>query len=197
MIHMKPTDEDRIGNIAAHVLKKAPTLPYHNAVHALDVWNMARQYALMEDVLQDERLILEPAALLHDVIFDVGRADNEERTAEYAEDYLRKQGYAPADAQKVGQLILVTKRVHDPQEKLEAIMMDADVDNLGRKDFFEKTHQFRKECGVEDRWQWYKGTLDFMNAHQFYTPTAIMWRQERKGYNVEKLKKLIRYDEAA
>jgi len=47
--------------------------------------------------------------------------------------------------QKIERLIMATVLFSTPNDKLEQIIQDADLDNLGRKDCFIKTLLFRAE----------------------------------------------------
>ena len=82
------------------------------------------------------------------------------------------------------------------QTRLQKIMCDADLDHLGRDDFFEKGDLLRKEWQIfrkkmyNDE-QWYKLQLKFLEEHEYFTISAKKLRNRGKLKNIEHLKKLI------
>ncbi len=69
---------------------------------------------------------------------------------------------------------------------------DADLDHLGREDFFKLDGKLREGRGargidVSDDAKWYKGTLKIIKEHQFYTETQKKLREKVKQNNIKKL----------
>jgi predicted metal-dependent HD superfamily phosphohydrolase len=176
---------DTIIKVIAEVIQQSPSLTYHNAYHALDVWNAARQYALMENISFRDKAVLEPAALLHDIIYFPGATDNEEKSAEYANNFLTNIYYPYA--QEASELILATKWPTNPKNKLEMILCDGDLNNLGRKDFFEKNENLRLEGNITDCKAWYKHSIEFLEKHEYYTISAKTFLEKGKQENLQKL----------
>ncbi|WOH65005.1 phosphohydrolase [Bradyrhizobium sp. BWA-3-5] len=97
---------------------------YHNLAHIEDC---VAALARIDDLSAREREILSEAIWWHDVVYDATRADNEERSAELAEQHVR------ADiAEEVGRLIRLTK-THDVKsgDRLGAILISIDLSILG------------------------------------------------------------------
>ncbi len=74
---------------------------------------------------------------------------------------------------------------------MEYIICDADIDKLGRKDFFERSNDLRKELmnyGVKmtDK-QWYTHQIELLKNHKYYTKSAQETRDEEKRRNLEEL----------
>lgn len=166
-------------------------IPYHNFVHVIDVRNAARRLARSENLSSHSDFLLETAVYLHDIIYETGAKNNEERSAEVAQSLLGELGYKNEEIEQIKRLILATKLPTNPQSHLEQIMCDADVDNLGREDFFEKCELLGKEFGITDKLVWYVNTLKFLQSHQFYTQSARSLRQQGKERNMQDLKALI------
>jgi HD superfamily phosphodiesterase len=76
--------------------------------------------------------------LFHDVGFIIQYDDNESIGATIAKNYLKSILYPEEKIQIIESLIIATIYSHEPQNLLEKIIKDADTDNLGRDDFFEK-----------------------------------------------------------
>lgn len=169
-----------------------PRLPYHNIKHALEVYSTAVTLAFLEEVAEEEkRFLLKTAALLHDIIVVPERKDNEERSAELSQTYLRQRGYSSFQAQEVGQLILATKMPQQPQDLLEQILCDADLDNLGRPDFLECGERVRTELGISQNNQWYHRQWEFLRGHNYHTASARALRDEEKQQNLYLLEKIM------
>ncbi|MBP2190250.1 HD domain-containing protein [Nocardia goodfellowii] len=68
------------------------------------------------------------AAFFHDAVYAVDRPDNEERSAELAEDVLGKLGAAPDLVREVGRIVRLTA-AHDPAagDRNGAVLCDADL----------------------------------------------------------------------
>lgn len=101
----------------------APGRHYHNLLHIEDC---LAALARVENLSPRERDILSEAIWWHDVVYDATRADNEERSAQLAEQHVR------ADIRgEVARLIRLT-RTHDvqPDDRLGAILISIDLSIL-------------------------------------------------------------------
>jgi len=165
-------------------------LPYHNFRHETEVYLASAKLAVLENIDDERKFLLKTAALLHDIIVVSGRTDNEERSAEFAREYLPKIDYSDKQAEKVAELILATKMPQKPRNLLEKIICDADLENLGSKDFFEWSEKLREELGIQEGAGWYRGQIDFLQSHQYHTESARRLRGGGKKRNIKKLKRL-------
>lgn len=168
-----------------------PSNAYHNFRHAEDVLATARQISALEGIAGEDAFVLETAALLHDYVFAIGGKDNEEKSAEFAMKYLPAIGYSEEQAKKVSGLVLATKVPTKPKSLLEQVICDADVDNLGRDDFIERSEEVRKEAGVEYGKKWLRGLIGFLESHRYYTKSAHALRSEGVKANIAKLRNLM------
>jgi len=164
-----------------------PELPYHNFAHAVDVYSAVSNFANLAKIGAGEKFLLQTAALLHDVVLVPGNLDNEEMSAEFARKYLPKIGYSFRKSNEVGNLILATRMPQNPSGFLEEIICDADLDNLGRPDFFELGEKVREEMGVPGGVEWYKKQLEFLKGHNYHTEVARRLRDAGKEDNIWKL----------
>ncbi len=183
--------ESKLLEVRSYAAGSMKDLPYHNFIHVIDVRNAARTLVNLEKLSAYEEFVLETAIYLHDIIYEVGAKNNEERSAKVAQPLLTQLDYSHAEIEQVKQLILATKLPTNPQSKLEAVICDADVDNLGREDFFEKCEAVREELEVKDKKLWYANTLKFLQSHQYYTPSARALRQQGKEKNMQDLRAII------
>jgi uncharacterized protein len=56
--------------------------------------------------------------------------------------------YSNKKIEIIEKIILATSPNNTPKNILEKIIKDADLDNLGREDFFEKSHSLKKEIEI-------------------------------------------------
>jgi predicted metal-dependent HD superfamily phosphohydrolase len=182
----------KLQRVNSLVKNKMGSLPYHNYSHALDVVEASKKLAKLEQISSQDAFLIETAAYLHDVVHDTRAKDNEERSVEISREFLRGIGYTTHQIQIVSGLILATKLPTNPTGLLQQIICDADVDNLGREDFLEKTEALRKEFGIDDKKGWYANTLGFLKSHKYYTGSARDLRQKGLEKNISRLKKIVR-----
>lgn len=183
--------QNKIETITGVAGELMPKLPYHNFRHAIDVYSATNTLALLGEVDYENRFLLRTSALLHDIIVVPGRKDNEERSAEFVRQYLPKIGYSVEQAQRIGKIILATKMPQNPNDYLEQIICDADLDNLGRPDFFELGEKVRTELGFPDNKKWYHQQLQFLKGHQYHTEIARKLRDTGKATNIQKLEMML------
>lgn len=188
-------DQIKIEKIKQWMIADAPKIPYHNSEHGLEVWRVVRHYAKECGLPYDEQLSLEFAALNHDLIYIPGAGDNEEQSAKLNAERLYGLKVQYEIIKESSGLILATKIPVNPKTFLEKIICDADVDNFGREDFFEKGALIRKEFQMIGKNftdpEWYKMSLDFLKNHQYYTEIAKQRRDPGKAKNMAKLSELI------
>jgi HD superfamily phosphodiesterase len=118
---------------------------YHQYGHSLDVMERALYLAEKERVPEEKKEILAIAALFHDTGFVIQYDDNEYIGAKIARNYLKTNLYPEETIRKIEKLILATAESYEPQDMLEKIIKDADLDNLGRDDFFETGNRVKRE----------------------------------------------------
>jgi len=72
------------------------------------------------------------ALVLHDVVMDFQRSDNEEKSAEYAREILARMNVSREFADEVANLILATKHDALPQSEDAKLVVDIDLAILGK-----------------------------------------------------------------
>ncbi|MEI6517169.1 MAG: hypothetical protein WCN89_00610, partial [bacterium] len=101
------------------------------------------------------------------------------------------------EIQLVEQMILDTKLVElpagpqlIPSTKLSRYLLDADLINLGRDDFFDRSELLRQELGVEER-SFRSRSLQVFTAHLWLTQAAHALEQKKKEENLLLLRSII------
>jgi adenylate cyclase len=169
----------------------APELYYHGVHHTLDVINSVQKIARDENLDDDEHLLLNTAALLHDSGYIFTYHHNEELAIKMARKILPDYGYTPNQIQVISGIIRTTKIRSKPKTHLQMIMNDADYDYLGRKDYPKVAATLHKELLAQglkiSKEQWIKMQIRFLEKHTFYTEFSKQNRQRQKLANLARL----------
>jgi uncharacterized protein len=175
-------------------------IKYHNADHTLHstkgVVAVANHLAKMEKVSELDRELIIAAAYFHDTGYIREYEKNEPIAARMAGRILKLIGYKPDEIEKVQKMILATDPDVEPKRHVEQILCDADLDNLGREDFFQLDERLRegraaRGIDVSDDVTWYGNTLEFLEKHQYYTKSQNRLREKGKQKNTRKLRKKL------
>jgi len=171
-------------------------LHYHGLHHMLDVLRTATDIALGEGVHGRELTLLKTAALFHDAGFIKNKhAGHEAEGCILVRDILPEFGYLPQDVEAICGMIMATKIPQSPRNLLEAIICDADLDYLGREDFFPIGDTLFEEMKIYhligDEQAWNRLQVSFLSAHSFHTPTNRRLREPLKQQHLEQLKGLV------
>jgi uncharacterized protein len=175
-------------------------IKYHDADHTLHpskgVVAAANSIAVSENISEHDRELLIAAAYFHDTGYIREYEKNEPIAARMAGRILKLIGYKPKEVEIIQNMILATDLAREPQTHAEKILCDADLDHLGRKDFFKmdgKLREGRRTRGldVSDDVEWYKGTLEVVKNHQYYTQSQKALREKEKQKNIRKLLKKL------
>jgi adenylate cyclase len=170
-------------------------LYYHNVKHTVDVVTQAELIGLAEGVSDEELLLLKMAALFHDAGHTIQYDRHEEKGCEMAHSLLRNHGYKPEQLDVICQLIMATQLPPKPNNLLEKIMCDADLDYLGRIDMIPVSNTLYKELKeqnkIENLNEWNKLQIRFISGHQYFTKTARNLREVNKQKQIERIKSLI------
>lgn len=182
-------------------LKKelSPKLHYHSYDHSKDVTRQAERIAIGEGITDEDLFLLKSAASYHDAGFVEQYDKNEPIGARMAAEILPNFGYTKAHIERIKELIYVTQIPHQPKNKLEEIICDADLDYLGRDDFHEIADRLRlelKEHGkIDSDRQWDEIQVSFLTQHRYFTRTSIETRKAKKMQNLEEIKARLERDE--
>lgn len=167
------------------------TLTYHALEHTLDVLNVCNQYIKREKLPEEERYMLRAGAIVHDMGFLKGPANHEEVGAGMAENMMKDLGVDQEIIEKVKGLVMATKIPQNPQNHLQRIICDADLDYLGRQDYPEISQRLFEELKnmnvISTDQQWKDLQINFLKAHHFHTPFAIKNREPQKQIWLKKL----------
>lgn len=167
-------------------------LYYHSAAHTEDVMSEAIRFAIEDGLPERDIDLIAVAGAYHDFGFIVRYTENEIYGAEFAALAMEQSGsYSPDDIDLVSQMILDTGLVETDKglrsvatTRLSAYLIDADLSNLGRNDFIEKTELIAKERNLPIE-QVYPAVYSLMHNHSWQTPAAKAGREQQKLQNMK------------
>ncbi|MEF8809969.1 MAG: adenylate/guanylate cyclase domain-containing protein [Bacteroidales bacterium] len=176
--------------------KELPSyLYYHNVKHTIDVVNQAEVIGYGEGVDDEAILLLKTAALFHDAGHIITYDNHEFYSVQLAKEYLPQFQYNQEQIDRICDLIMTTKIPPEPNDLLEKIMCDADLDYLGRSDFMPVSntlyYELKEQNKIGDINEWNKMQLKFISRHQYFTQTALNLREVNKQKQIEHIKSLI------
>lgn len=189
----QPDFEAARAYIEARLCDELPSdLYYHSPNHTLhDVLPAVEMLAAMEGVGGEDLLLLRTAALYHDAGYLIQHSQNEAIAVQLVEKILPTFAYTPDQITAIGQLIMATQLPQQPENLLEAILCDADLNGLARKDFFLLSHSLRLELAAYGSplsvRNWYMLQIEFLSQHHYHTPAAHALYDSPKQDNLNEL----------
>ena len=175
----------------------SPTLFYHSLEHTLDVLEATRRLNEAEHIDSSSKIIIETAALFHDAGMLIQYSGHEARSVALIKKILPGFGYPKDAIKQISGLIMVSKLPQRASHLHEQIICDADLDYLGRNDFFINSFKLRLEWqvnGIRNTTlnEWINIQIKFLSEHHYYTKSAITLRNADKLKNLTELKQLTR-----
>jgi len=165
---------------------------YHDINHTLDVYRSASELGKMAQLSTNDLMLLETAALYHDVGLIYTYEGHEEKSVEIISEKLPSFDYKQEEIEKISKMILATRIPQKPTCQLEMLMCDADLNYLGRDDFFVLAAKLQLEwrrLEVNDIKfdEWIAFEKDFLTNHNYFTKEAQDLCDEMKQENLNQL----------
>ena len=154
-----------------------PTLYYHSPDHTKDVLRQTMELAEEDALDSRDVLLLAIAAAFHDAGFLEQRPKNEPIGAQMAVQAMSASGrFSQAEQDLVEQMILDTQLVMEgpaqiSNSRLSPWLLDADLANLGRDDFWDQTRLLAKELEI-DLASMLPMSRALMQRHDWQSPAA-------------------------
>ena len=170
-------------------------LTYHGLHHTLDVFNAAMKIAAAENVTAAEMKLLRIAVLYHDAGFIATYKNHEEKACELVKENLPGFGYTPHEIGVICGMIMATKIPQTPHTILEKIICDADLDYLGRNDYYKISNTLLEEMKIyvhlHEEKEWYRIQKKFLEKHQYYTEFGRKNREPQKQKYLKEICQLL------
>lgn len=136
----------------------------------------------------EELNLLRVAAAFHDIGFIRREQGHEMVGLRIAAQELPRFDLSSRQIERVMGMIMATRLPQSPRDLLEEIVADADLDVLGREDFFPRSVALFDEftaLGQTMSWrQWQEQQLTFLKTHAYFTKAAIATRGELKAQHI-------------
>ncbi len=171
-------------------------LHYHCVWHTEgDVLPAARLLAKMENLSESDAGRLDVAAAFHDLGHVIESDGHEQIGIDIAKSVLPQYGFSDSDIESIAGMVRATSLPQAPRNLLEQLMVDADLDSLGRDDFFKTSEALWRENSARGRgrsWdEWLQIQLHFLQNHRYFTPSARTLRDAGKQKNIALLERRI------
>jgi len=180
---------DRYSKLKKHILEflklRLPdNLYYHSYSHVIDVLGAAEFLADKEGLSATTKELLKVAVLFHDSGFTIEAREHEKLGCYIAREMLPDFEYSLAEIELIAAMIMATKYPQSPTNLMEEIICDADLDYLGRDDFFEIGGMLLTELNESGRFKtekdWNHFQEKFLSSHSYFTKTAKALREPKK-----------------
>lgn len=172
-----------------------PHRTYHSLEHTLDVYASAVDIAEQEGVVGEGLTLLKIAALYHDSGFTIQDLDHEEGSCQLVRTKLPEFGFNSEQVERICEMILATRIPQAPRNKLTRILCDADLDYLGRDDFFRIGATLfgeMKHYGVlKTEREWNELQVRFLERHTYFTATCKRLREPVKQKHLAAVKEWL------
>jgi uncharacterized protein len=146
---------------------------YHNYEHTLYVQENVFEIGKHENCTEREIELLSAAALWHDTGYINTYYGHEEASCLLAKKHLPLYGFVTEDISIITGMIMATKILQTPKNRLEEIMADADLEYLGTTTAAEKAHLLFKEMQslspTLNEAAWNKMQIAFLETHHYFT----------------------------
>lgn len=183
--------------------KLPANLIFHSIEHTYDVMKEVLRFALEDGLAERDIDMLVIAAAYHDLGFTQRLTDNEAIGAQYARRAMENNGgFSAEEIICVEKMIKDTRMIEDnngPHQvasiALSKYLLDADLSNLGREDFFDRLQAMMFEsqrplvCVL-------KSMEKLLSRHQWWTAAAQKLRSAGLQKNLNTLRKRIAREEA-
>lgn len=175
----------------------SPHLTYHSLRHTRDdVWPSAVRLGLDAGIDDESLMCLATAALFHDIGFVTHYHNHEAHGVAIASAALPRFGYSPGQIACVSEMIAATKMPQRPASLLAQLLCDADLDVLGRDDFWDlnrrllaETRHYQQPDVTEE--EWVAGQTRFLAEHRFFSAVARARCDEGKALNLNLMRRAL------
>ena len=167
---------------------------FHSIDHINDVVKAVVEIAKAYELPEDKVILLQLAAWFHDTGYDQGSEGHEDRSCQYAEEFLKAHHVPEEDIQTIKACIRSTRMPQTPMNKLQSILCDADLSHLGNALYWDRCGRVRQELlltrdTIMTDIEWVDFELNFMLSHHYQTGEGERLFGEQKRKHIRQLEK--------
>jgi uncharacterized protein len=171
-------------------------LTYHSLSHTFDdVLPAAIRLTDLYHLGDLDLALVAVAAAYHDIGWVIQEKNHEAISAGIARQILPTFSFEQEHIESIAGMIMATRLPQSPNNLLEQIVADADLDVLGREDYWSRNDDLRAEMAAlghpRTDEEWNRHQLDFLQSHRYFTEAAILLRREQKQKHLTELKRLV------
>jgi len=157
--------------------KLSKKLVYHNYKHTFEIAKVSRTLGEEYNLSEDDMEILLLSAWFHDTGYMETYTGHEEKSVEIATAFLQQEEYPEERIQEIADCILATRNDQPASTLLQEILIDADISNIGKENFFANAELLRVEWEIYLKKfftdaEWAQFQLDFLLSTTFRTQAA-------------------------
>jgi predicted metal-dependent HD superfamily phosphohydrolase len=173
-----------------------PNLFYHSYAHTLDVCRSVQYLGQATGIGSEDLAELEIAALFHDSGMLFSYRQHEHYSASFARETLPGFSFPGRSIDRICRLIMITENPSGATTISEQILCDADLDYLGRNDYFILSFKLKLEWEVNgikayELEEWLKYQLEFLMNHKYFTFAAGSIRDQTKQHHIQSIRNLL------
>jgi len=165
--------------------KLPASLIYHSKDHTFDVLQVAMEIAEVERITSEQKKLLRIAVLFHDAGFVHVYKNHEEKSCEMVREYLPGFNFSQNQIKIICEMIMATKVPQNPMSILDQIIVDADLDYLGREDVFTIAQKLFEELKLQNlitnEKDWIPYQIKFLKKYDYFTE----YSRNKRGPNKE------------
>ena len=189
---------------ALNLLDSLPkNLFYHNKNHTLDVIKETILFAIADNANLETIETQAIAAAWHDVGHTKRSKDHESIGVEIFKESEAYKNMSKRQRDEIVASIIDTQIIikngkpsFNKKRNTYGYVLDADVSNFGRKDYFEKGELVAKEAGLdlsdnETKKKFLNFAVELLKNHEWKTNSAKILRQEQKEINLQQSEKIL------
>ena len=168
-------------------------LVYHGSFHTRDeVVPACQNLAKAEGVTGESLTLLLTAAWFHDLGYVEQALHHELVSARIAREILPEFDYSLEQVDAVEWAILSTALPQAPVSLIDQILVDSDLEVLGREHFMTRNNDLRRELAYLGKEftdsQWFSSQLKFVEKHNYFTAAAHALLDAQKQRNITDLR---------
>lgn len=164
---------------------------YHNYEHTLYVQEKAIEIGKHENCSEKEIELLSAAALWHDTGYINTYKNHEEESCALAKKYLPQYAFTAEEINTICGMIMATKVPQSPNNKLEEIVADADMEYLGTAAVAAKSEDLFLELQSLTpsltKKAWDQIQISFLRSHHYFTAYCKTKREPVKENYLKEL----------
>ncbi len=181
---------DKIKSFATELLSSDTVckLCYHNIEHTNNVVKNAEYIGVKEGVTEEEMFILIATAWFHDLGYAKVYNGHEDESIKMAREFLQKENVEQDLIDAIANAIDATRVPQIPKNKIEQVISDADLFDLGTDDFFTVSEKLYDEWNIcikpASNIKLWNISLNFLKEHKYFTNFAKEYLEPKKLKNI-------------